>query len=87
LIEAEPHARARRLARVICSDIVLYHFEAVAEAAHSEDPRRALEHVWQESTRFYEETIAAEIRDRTNYLDEAFDALVEQMRIELGGLR
>ena len=78
----DPHARAQRRARVIVSDIALYHKEMIANAAQSPDPKRAMSSVWEEAVRSYNESVPDEVRRNTNYLADAFDALMQKMRRE-----
>ncbi|HJZ84535.1 MAG TPA: hypothetical protein VKN99_05155 [Polyangia bacterium] len=79
----DPHARAQRRARVIVSDIALYHKEMVEQAARSTDPKRAMDSIWEEAVRSYNETVTDEVRRTTNYLDQAFDALLQRLRKEM----
>jgi hypothetical protein len=76
----DPHARAQRRARVIVSDIALYHKDLVAEAVRSSDPRRAMDNIWEEAVRSYNESVPEDVRRNTNYLVEAFDAFITQKR-------
>src|SRR5262245_51566587 len=80
---ADPHARAQRRARVIVSDIALYHKDMIASAAQSSDPKRAMATVWEEAVRSYNESVSDEVRRNTNYLGDAFDALIQKMRREI----
>jgi hypothetical protein len=79
----DPHAKAQRRARVIVSDIALYHKEQVQSAARSSDPRKALDTLWDEAMRTYNESVSEDVRRGTNYLADAFDALVQKTRKEL----
>jgi hypothetical protein len=78
----DPHLRAQRRARVIVSDIALYHKDLIAEAVRASDPRKALETVWDEAVRSYNESVSDDVRRTTNYLVDAFDAFIAQKRRE-----
>jgi hypothetical protein len=78
----DPTIRARRLARVIVSDIMLYYQDKMVEAARADDPKQSLDAVWAEAERFYRDTIAPEVLECTNYLDEELYTAIEQLRTE-----
>jgi hypothetical protein len=79
----DPHARAQRRARVIVSDISLYHKDLIEQAARSNDPRKALDAVWQEAVKSYNESVADDVRRGTTYLTDALDALMARVRRDL----
>jgi len=77
------HEKAKRLARLIVSDIVLYNQAAVEEGVKNGTFTDVMAHEIQEAKKLYASRIPEEIRSKTNYLDDAFAALIEQKKREL----
>lgn len=77
------HEKAKRLARLIVSDIVLYNQQAVEEGVKKGTFEEVMAHEIQEAKKLYESRVPEEIRSKTNYLDEAFAALIERKKKEL----
>lgn len=77
------HEKAKRLARLIVSDIVLYNQEAVEKGVRNGTFEEVMAHEIQEAKKLYESRVPEEIRNKTNYLDEAFAALIERKKTEL----
>jgi hypothetical protein len=78
----DPHARAQRRARVIVSDIALYHKDLIAQAVRAPDPKKVLDSIWEEAVRSYNESVSEDVRRSTNYLVDAFEAFIAQRRKE-----
>jgi hypothetical protein len=76
-------AKAKRLARLIVSDIFLYNRKKVEEGVRNGTFYNLLEHDVREARALYERRVPQEIRDMTTYLDDAFSELVEKTKKEL----
>lgn len=81
--ESEAHAKARRFARLIVSDIALYNQESVEEGVRNGNLYELLEEDVIEGRALYKQRIPAEIRDRTCYLEEAFEELILKKKREM----
>jgi DNA-binding response OmpR family regulator len=79
----EAHVKARRLARIIASDISLYNQEAVEEGVRTGIFFTLLAEDIAEGRSFYRQRVAEEIRNTTNYLEDAFTDLIAKVRKEL----
>jgi len=70
---------ARRLARTILSDIVLYNQAKVKEGIEKDSLFEVLAEELAEGKKYYENMVDAEIRNATNYFNEAVvDVLIKQ---------
>lgn len=76
----EAHERARRLARIIVSDIVLYNQKKVEEGVREGTFRDVLREEISEGFSLYERRIPEEVRAGTSYLEEAIAAFLERER-------
>jgi len=81
--ESPAHAKARRLARLIVSDIVLYNQAAVEEGVRNNTFTEVLAHDIREARTLYARRVTEEIRNATSYLDDAFDELIARKKREL----
>ncbi|RII27612.1 MAG: histidine kinase [Geobacter sp.] len=81
---AEAHVKAKRLARIIVSDIVLYNQPLVEEGVRNRNLFRLLADDIREGSNLYELRVPAEVRAGTNYLKDAFDELIAKKQVELG---
>jgi predicted Zn finger-like uncharacterized protein len=81
--DSEAHVKARRLARLIVSDIVLYNQELVEEGIRTDSFYTILEADILEGRALYEKRISDEIRCCTSYLEEAFEVFVMQKKKEV----
>ena len=81
---AEAHVKAKRLARIIVSDIVLYNQPRVEEGVRNRNLFRLLADDIREGSNLYEQRVPAEVRAGTNYLKDAFDELIAKKKVELG---
>jgi hypothetical protein len=70
---------ARRLARTILSDIVLYNQAKVKEGIEKDSLFEVLTEELAEGKKYYENMVDEEIRNATNYFNEAVvDVLIKQ---------
>jgi len=70
---------ARRLARTILSDIVLYNQAKVKEGIEKDSLFEVLTEELAEGKKYYENMVDEEIRSATNYFNEAVvDVLIKQ---------
>lgn len=81
--ESPAHAKAKRLARLIVSDIVLYNQAAVEEGVRNNTFAEILAHDIREARNLYAQRVSEEIRNATTYLDDAFDELIARKKREL----
>lgn len=77
------HEKAKRLARLIVSDIVLYNQAAVDEGVRNNTFAELLAHDIQEARALYTQRIPEEIRSGTSYLEDAFAELIARKKREL----
>lgn len=77
------HEKAKRLARLIVSDIVLYNQAAVDEGIRTNRFAELLAHDIQEARNLYAQRIPEEIRSGTSYLEDAFAELISRRKREL----
>jgi DNA-binding response OmpR family regulator len=81
----ESNDNARRLARNIVSDILLYNQEKVDKSVHTGMFYEIFANEIAEGKGLYEMRIPEEIRRDTSYLDEAFAEMVDRRKAELEG--
>lgn len=77
------HEKAKRLARLIVSDIVLYNQAAVEKGIRNGNFFEAMSHDVQEARNLYASRVPEDIRKDTNYLDDAFNDLIARKKREL----
>lgn len=82
--ESPVHEKAKRLARLIVSDIVLYNQAAVDEGVKTNRFAELLAHDIREARTLYAQRVPEEIRKGTSYLDEAFTDLISRKKKEFG---
>lgn len=80
---AEALEKARRLARIIVSDIALYNQERVDEGVRTGRLFEVMAVEIGEGRRLFEERVAPEIRQREDFLQTAFTALIDRRHREL----
>jgi len=80
---SQVHEKAKRLARLIVSDIVLYNQAKVDEGIRNNNFYEVMAHDIQEARNLYATRVPEEIRKETTYLDDAFADLVERKKREL----
>jgi len=81
--QSPAHEKAKRLARLIVSDIVLYNQAAVDEGVCNNTFAEVLAHDIREARALYAQRIPEEIRNGTSYLEEAFAELIARKKREL----
>jgi predicted Zn finger-like uncharacterized protein len=80
----EAHARAKRLARIIVSDIVLYNQAKVEEGVRNSSFFKLLAADIAEGRALYARRVAEEIRKNSSYLEDGFEELIATEKVELG---
>jgi predicted Zn finger-like uncharacterized protein len=80
---SEAHVKARRLARIIVSDVVLYNQAKVEEGVRSGRFYELLADDIAEGRRLYEQRVPLEVREATAYLNDAFEELISRKKQEL----
>ncbi|MBI1920221.1 MAG: zinc-ribbon domain-containing protein [Geobacter sp.] len=79
---SEAHVKAKRLARIIVSDIVLYNQAQVEEGIRNGTFYQLLESDIQEGRNHYVQRVSEEIRKETSYLEAAFEDLIAKKKRE-----
>ena len=77
---SDGHERARRRARVILSDLSLYHGEVLLKAARAEDAKLELGTLWRDAIISYNEAVPPDIRSATDYLEEELRRQLAELR-------
>jgi response regulator RpfG family c-di-GMP phosphodiesterase len=80
----EAHIKARRLARIIVSDIVLYNQDKVEEGVSNGTFFDILADDISEGRALYIRRVSEEIRKSTSYLEDGFEELIAKKKKELG---
>ena len=78
------HEEAKRLARIIMSDIILYNQEAVESGLRNGNLLELLKDDIREGQLYYARRVSADVRKGTSYLKNAFEELIAKMRKEIG---
>ncbi len=74
----DPHERAKRLARLIVSDIILYNQEKITEGIKNDTLFEVLENVLAEARRYYEKNVDPAVAAQADYFNLAVvDILVK----------
>lgn len=74
----DPHERAKRLARLIVGDIVLYHKDKIAEGIKNDTLFQVLEQELEEGRKYYEKNVDATVAAQADYFNLAVvDILVK----------
>ena len=76
--------KAKRLARIIVSDITLYNQNKVEDGVRNGTFYNLLLDDIREGTALYERRVPEAIRGCTSYLNEAFEELIAKKKQELG---
>jgi len=82
--EMKEHEKAKRLARIIVSDIKLYNQDAVLEGAKNGTFYELLEKDINDARKLYEQRVPENIRAKTNYLEDSFEKLIKEKKEEQG---
>jgi len=77
------HEAAKRLARIIMSDIALYNQRAIEEGVRKGSIDALLRDEIEEGKKLYEGRVPPEIVSSTNYYREAIDDFVEKRKLDL----
>jgi len=80
---SEAQLKARRLARIIVSDIVLYNQAKVEKGLRHGSFYDLLADDIREGEQLYRQRVSQEVRDATSYLKDAFEDLIAKKRAEL----
>ena len=74
----DPHERAKRMARLIVSDLVLYNKEKIVEGIRDDTLFEVLEQELQEGKAYYEKNVDPKIRAESDYFSQAIvDILIK----------
>lgn len=79
----DPASKAKRLARLIVSDIALYNKKNIEEGVRNGNFEELLAHDIREARSLYARRVPEEIRNNTSFLDEAFAELIEKTKKDL----
>jgi len=79
----EAEKKARRLARIIVSDIALYNQAKVEQGVREGTFYTVLADDIREGERLYQQRVPEGVRARTSFMEEAFEALIQQKKGEL----
>jgi len=82
--ETEEHEKAKRLARIIVSDIVLYNQDLIEKGIREGSFYQLLERDIEEGRGYYLVRVPPEIREGTDYLSYYLDEFISSKRKELG---
>ena len=78
------HEDAKRLARIIMSDIILYNHETVKKGLKEGNLLALLKDDIREGQFYYAKRVPAAVRKGTYYLKDAYEELIAKMKKELG---
>lgn len=78
------HEEAKRLARIIISDIILYNQEIMEKGLREGNLLELLKDDIREAQAYYAKRVPAEVRKNTAYLKGAFEELIGKMKKEMG---
>jgi CheY-like chemotaxis protein len=81
--DAAAHAAAKRLARIIISDIALYNQRAVEEGVRNGSLYDVLRDEIEEGRKLYEGRVPSDIASSTDYYREAIDEFVRKRKMEM----
>ncbi|UCD84442.1 MAG: zinc-ribbon domain-containing protein [Deltaproteobacteria bacterium] len=83
-VEDEEHEKAKRLARIIVSDIMLYNQDVIEKGIREGNFYQLLEKDIEEGRGYYQERVPPEIRKSTDYLGFYLEEFINSKRKELG---
>ena len=76
--QKDPHERARRLARLIMGDIVMYNQEKIVEGIKNDTLFQVLEEQLVEGRKYYDKNVDPGVAAETDYFNQAIvDILVK----------
>ncbi len=87
LQDSEAHHKARRLARIIVTDIALYNQKKIEEAVRNGTFYELFEDELNDGRLFYERRVAEQVREGTRYLEDAVADLLFQKKSDLNCCR
>jgi hypothetical protein len=67
----DPHERAKRLARLIVGEIVLYHKDKIAEAIKQDTVFEVLRKELEEGRTYYQKNVDLSVGSAVDYFDQA----------------
>lgn len=82
-VTTDAHDKAKRLARIIVSDIALYNQKKVEEGIQCGTFRELFQDEIQEGLLLYNRRVADEVREGTSYLDDAIEEFLAQKKGEV----
>ncbi|MFZ2491628.1 MAG: response regulator, partial [Thermoanaerobaculia bacterium] len=85
-VETREIDEARRLARLILSDIIIYHSARVEAAIRDDNFFEVLKDEIAEGRQFYESRVSQRVRDQADIFGETLEQFINLKREELGGL-
>jgi hypothetical protein len=77
------HEAAKRLARIIMSDIALYNQRAIDEGVRNDTMYDLLKDEIEEGKKLYESRVPAEIASSTDYYREAIDEFIRKRKSDM----
>jgi hypothetical protein len=86
-VEPEEFDEARRLARLILSDIVIYNTEKVDRGIRGDTFFEILKDEIAEGEEYYESRVPSKVRQKTNFFHDTIQQFVEMKREELARSR
>jgi len=81
--DSDAHHKARRLARIIVTDIALYNQKKIEEAVRNGTFYELFEEELNDGRLFYNRRIAEQVREGTRYLEDAIADLIFQKKSDL----
>lgn len=82
--KASEHEKARRLAKLIVGDIVLYNAERIADAVKSGTFFEVMKGDIKDGRDFYDEKVPEDVRREHDYIQEVLEEVLAKKRKELG---
>jgi hypothetical protein len=74
----DPHERAKRMARLIVGDLVLYHKDKIAEGIRNDTLFEMLDHELKEGREYYDKNVDPKVRAESDYFNQAIvDILIK----------
>lgn len=86
-VEPQEYDEARRLARLILSDIIIYHAQKVEQAIREDSFFELLREEIEEGRQYYDSRVPLRIRRDTEIFTETLQVFVQMKREEQGGVK
>ena len=77
-MKGEEHEKAKRLARIIVSDIALYNEEILAEGIKNNNCNELLKDDLEEGRKLFRQRVPKEVWEKRDYLSEFFEEFIEK---------